>query len=89
MQAYATTAAETASLTATRPTYDREGGRWPTCEGKCIDGMCALRQDHPTCCEVPRPGLYPSHKHGNLLAEQAVHTAGGWDAYDSSLYCWR
>jgi hypothetical protein len=92
LQVYATTATEvTASLAATSSTSDREGSRWPACEGKCIDGMCALRWDHPTCCQVPRPGLYQSSAKVSGSGLQAVHPAGAgeWDRYEPSLYCWR
>jgi len=33
------------------PAYDTE---WPECQGKCIDGVCALRWDTPACCHIPQ-----------------------------------
>jgi hypothetical protein len=64
---------------------------WPECEGKCINGQCALRMDHPTCCTAPHSkGTYG---HYNAAADAApdaavTHVSGGrWE--DDGLYCWK
>ena len=42
-----------------QPAYDTE---WPECQGRCIDGHCALRWDHPACCFVrPHDDYYYAH----------------------------
>jgi hypothetical protein len=42
---------EAAARLSSAPSYLRE---WPSCEGSCVNGMCALRYDHPACCGIHR-----------------------------------
>lgn len=64
------------------------GYDWPWCEGKCIDGRCALRWDHPACCYASH-----GHHHDGSIEEAKPGTEyaqadnfGHWVNHD--LYCW-
>lgn len=83
---------EAAAWVSGVPAYDTE---WPECEGKCMEGRCALRWDHPACCLV--------HPHGSrgydgghvrpyenaAAADQEVSPSsfGYWRSRD--WYCWK
>jgi len=53
-------ATEAAAWVSGKPSYETE---WPECAGRCYDGVCALRYDHPACCFVPRDGQSARHGH--------------------------
>lgn len=47
---------------------------WPQCEGKCINGLCALRWDHPACCAVRGTGddYYGGHYSSDTESQLAT-----------------
>jgi hypothetical protein len=49
-------AEEAAARLTAAPAHDNSD--WPQCAGKCYEGMCALRSDHPACCFVPKSQSY-------------------------------
>jgi hypothetical protein len=77
MQASKVTAEEAAERLASAPSYMRE---WPSCEGTCIDGVCALRWDHPVCCGIHRATHY------DVDASAASAGKGHWEGPE--WYCW-
>jgi len=76
LERYIPTKDEVSAIMAT-PAYERG---WPTCEGKCYQGNCALRWDHPTCCAVSRGD-------GKGAYSQSAATTQYRD--DGDLLCWK
>jgi len=73
------------------PAYDTD---WPECEGKCIEGHCGLRWDHPACCFVHPHGRHgyrdddarPYRDAAAADKEFAAGSFGYWRSRD--WYCW-
>jgi hypothetical protein len=90
LQRYQPTGEEATALAAAAPAYG-DGGYWGPCMGKCIDGGCALKHDHPTCCVAQKAGNAASSAAVAVSDETASTTSstskGRWYGYD--LYCWK
>jgi hypothetical protein len=79
----------TARLSRARPDIQE----WPSCEGVCIDGVCALRWGHPACCGIHRATYY---EHIETAAGQQLGTdnptsisswdEGHWEGPE--WFCW-
>jgi hypothetical protein len=87
-----TTEADAAAISA-KVLHEDE---WPPCEGKCHNGACALRWDHPACCTVPaRHAPYYGRSLKSSDEERApneegtkANVAGGAYYDEGRLYCW-
>lgn len=70
---------------------------WPPCEGKCHNGACALRWDHPACCTVPARrtpyygrSLKRSDEERAFIEEGTQADVSGGAYHDEGrLYCWK
>lgn len=84
----AVSAQDAAAWLTGQPAYYTE---WPECEGKCINGGCALRADHPACCFVCPRDSYGGSRARPYAAggEQGVPVGsmGYWRSQD--WYCWK
>jgi hypothetical protein len=84
----AVSAQDAAAWLTGQPAYDSE---WPECEGKCINGACALRADHPACCFVRPRGSYGGSRGRPYAAEGeqdvSARSMGYWKSRD--WYCWK
>ena len=87
MTGFFATQTEAATIMAT--SY-LEGG-WPSCEGRCHKGVCALRWDHPACCELPERDTCRVRSLGDEapVNTRKQATADNGAHYDHGhLYCW-
>lgn len=76
-------------LESNTPTYRMYGDDYTECRGKCIEGKCALRSDHPKCCTVrgTRIDNYPQAAEQRQAdsPEPKATPQGFWAAHD--LFC--
>lgn len=54
------------------------GHEWAPCKGRCVDGVCALKWDHQTCCSLNRnynkEEAEARHHQGQLSSKSAADT---------------
>jgi hypothetical protein len=84
-------AEEAAARLTAAPAHDNSD--WPQCAGKCHEGMCALRSDHPACCYVPKSQSYhlttgrPYSVDDSAESAADVQSSGHWKSRD--WFCWK
>ena len=65
--------------------YDKDG--WPMCKGKCDDGKCGLKREHPKCCIVPSKDANPVYKDAyERSSRHGSTTQSSW--YGHEFHCW-